>query len=291
MAGKTMSHDTTNNTKPQDNSYSVFNAVDAAVAKNVMGSDGAANWQDFRTKIVTNSSSAPKAPLKALDRAAGFTSWDDEVKVEERSRAESGARSLHSGYEHFKESIEVDGITAKERRRIRDKRLGSHQEYFIPSGTFQGWKWDYVFTTRPPRGTGYYFDGTDSLLELEGKRKRPIAAVDTTITEPLKKKKKEKKTKESVEIVRDANHPLEQVKALLHSAATTKQDDTLPKGWESALDASSKRTYYFHRATGERRWERPSAEWQPAKDPSTGKTYYYHTKTGETSWEKPKTVE
>lgn len=283
-----MSPNSTDPPESKDNSYSVFNAVDASVAKKVVGSDGAANWQAFRQETagvqVRTSTVAPKAPLKALDRALGFTSWDDEVVLEQTSRKESGARALHSGYQHFQEKGSADVMTEKERRRIREKRLGPNQQYFIPAQTFQGWKWDYVFTTRAPRGIGYYFDGTDSLFELEGKRKRPIDNTTTTKDKEAPKKKKKKKKNTGVETVHDPNHPLEQVKALVRN----KQEQSLPEGWETALDASTQRPYYFHRATGERRWDRPvTNEWNEAKDPTTGKTYYYHRTTGETTWDPP----
>jgi hypothetical protein len=32
----------------------------------------------------------------------------------------------------------------------------------------------------------------------------------------------------------------------------------LPAGWESALDPTYQRTYYFNRATGERTWTLPA---------------------------------
>ena len=66
----------------------------------------------------------------------------------------------------------------------------------------------------------------------------------------------------------------------------------LPPGWEMAPDPSTGKPYYFHRASGERSWEKPKAPdnklpdgWNVANDPA-GKQYYYHT-SGETRWEKP----
>ena len=75
------------------------------------------------------------------------------------------------------------------------------------------------------------------------------------------------------------------------STSSTSTENDLPEGWEAAPDASTGKTYYFHRTSGERTWEKPKVEtlpegWSVAKDQSTGKQYYYHT-SGETRWEKP----
>jgi len=40
--------------------------------------------------------------------------------------------------------------------------------YFIKAETFDGWKEDYVFTTKKGRGTGYFWDGMDSVKKLGG---------------------------------------------------------------------------------------------------------------------------
>ena len=34
----------------------------------------------------------------------------------------------------------------------------------------------------------------------------------------------------------------------------------LPKGWKTALDKNSGRTYYYNKATKDRRWKRPTEE-------------------------------
>jgi WW domain len=298
-----------------DTSYSVFNAVDAAVSKPVLGSDGAANWQDFRSNVklttvanvVKNKASsysvAPTAPLKQADRAAGFTSWQDERTIEETTRRETGDRAMNSGYQHFKEKQSADPTEVeiqKERRRILDRRIAPQQQYYIPSSIFTGWKWDYVYTTRPPRGTGYYYDGADSVKELHGELQRPTAiaitatvaaavavgtaaSTDATTTETtttsssLSTTRKTKKRKQipaaaPVVIVRDPTHPLEQVAAAVQRQRQQQQQQqqqmatssssmssmSLPDGWETAIDPTSQKPYYFHRATGQRSWDRPS---------------------------------
>lgn len=77
------------------------------------------------------------------------------------------------------------------------------------------------------------------------------------------------------------------------ATATGQAQSSLPPNWESAVDASSGRTYYYSRDTGETSWTPPPppppvpSTWESAVDPSSGKTYYYNRDTGETSWSAP----
>jgi hypothetical protein len=86
-------------------------------------------------------------------------------------------------------------------------------KYFlkVESGTFEGYKFDYVFTTRD-NGTGYYWDGLDSSRQLQGNgddnetRTHADGTAESTVTDTNdetipnnttkkpKKKKKKKKT-------------------------------------------------------------------------------------------------
>jgi WW domain len=291
--------------KSEHSAYTAFNAVDELVAKPVLGSDGAAKWQDFAGKQSKRSASvAPTAPLKQTDRAAGFTSWKEERAHADKIRVEQG---VAGNYTHFKKKSTDGTISAKERKRIENRLIGEDQEYFLPSTTFHGWKFDYVFTTKVSHGTGYYFDGMDSLKNLRGEltidgpptagtgqigdeqaitaRKKMSAesAVNGDSSRPKKKKKHEKAA--TVTIVNDPNHPLEQVAAALARRQQTSQQ-LLPTGWEAAMDAGSGNAYYYNRTTGERTWVKP-AVWSTATDPATGKPYYYNTATGETVWAKP----
>lgn len=80
----------------------------------------------------------------------------------------------------------------------------------------------------------------------------------------------------------------------------------LPAGWEAVTDASSGKTYYCNRATGESSWTPPAAPaavappppppnmgmqlppgWETASDPASGKTYYFNRATNQTSWDPP----
>jgi len=94
---------------------------------------------------------------------------------------------------------------------------------------------------------------------------------------------------------------------------TTTDDDNnsvLPSGWEAAKDPSTGKTYYFHRATGDRSWEKPKSSnendttgdgtagennanesplpigWKSVVDKASEKIYYHHT-NGEVTWTKP----
>jgi WW domain len=315
--------------------YTAFNSVDELVAKPVVGSDGAAKWQSFQqqTKIVPATSSAPTAPLKATDRAVGFTSWHEERAHANSIRTEDQVPSVYTHFGTQKGS--ADGLTKKERKRIESRRIGEDQEYFIPSSsqnkTFEGWKFDYIFTTKDSHGTGYYFDGMDSLKTLRGET---LPAVDESATKAVEESQSanaSKKTKSKVlissgenddrvskkkrkrgavmTIVDLPNHPLEQVAAVLSARQAAEQQQALPAGWEVAVSSLDQKEFYFNRTTGERTWTKPAISaptgtsatttttttttttWQRAQDVASGKDYYYNPTTGETTWERPDNFE
>lgn len=160
-------------TDTSSTSFAAFSKVDELVSKPVMGSDGAASWQNFRkdhaSKIRPSSSSvAPKAPLKKLDRLA-FTSWEDEQQHENQMRKEAGHVQAGAGYTTFKKKNAAEEAKERKRKVLIEKRIRpDDKDYFIPSPTFQGWKFDYIFTTRVDRGgTGYYWDGSDGVKSLQ----------------------------------------------------------------------------------------------------------------------------
>lgn len=225
------------------------------------------------------------------------------------------------GYTVFKRKNEAEEAAArKKRKQIENRIRPDDKKYFIPAETFEGSKFDYVFTTRD-RGTGYYWDGMDSVKKLNGTGDFPEdteakESEDNAVGKEEKpKKKKKKKRQKAPVIVDDPNNPMEQV-----AEAIRRRNEALnappgalldlPSGWEVAADPSSKKTYYYCRATGERQWEKPTAPptctgsataagvnttdtvvplpegWSVAKDASTGKEYFYHT-NGETKWERP----
>ena len=152
-------------------SYSAFNDVDETVAKAVLGSDGAARWQDFKStaKLKQTSSVAPAIPLKKLDRALGTTSINDERRTEAKVRADAGTAALGSGYTQFKRKTDMEEVAERKRRKLVLARTRPKDErYFLDVSVFEGHKHDYVFTTKD-RGTGYYWDGNDSIRKELGK--------------------------------------------------------------------------------------------------------------------------
>lgn len=300
-------------------SFDAFANVDAVVSKPVLGSDGAASWQEFRKDIKGAAnhrpSAAPKAPLKKADRlGTGFTSWEEERSNEDQVRKASGHVGAGSGYTTFKKKNSSE--EAAERKRIKSieaKIRPENEEYFIPAKTFQGWKFNYIFTTRPDRGTGYFWDGMDAIKKLRGElteEENGAAAtndVEGDVNEEEAKKPKKKKRKKSAGpvIVHDPNNPMEQIAAVIqrrNQMLGVGPDPTLPAGWEAAKDPTSGKTYYFQRVTGERSWEKPQVPssgndkatpddalpdgWTAVTDKNLGKTYYYNT-SGETRWDRP----
>jgi hypothetical protein len=336
-------------------SFDAFAKVDAIVAKKVIGSDGAASWQSFRDDNPTtkdrhySSSNAPKAPLKKADKlGTGFSTWDEERDHENKVRKDAGHANTGAGYTNFNKKH--NGSSNKDKQAILDRIRPDDIQYFIPSKTFQGWKCDYVFTTRNSvHNTGYFWDGMDSIKKQNGeriigeenqklanddqannnndsKRKKLKSSSSSSNKKEKKSKKKRKKNNDNdyngPVIVHNPNNPMEQMQAILERRnqqltgmvpTTTTDDDNnsvLPSGWEAAKDPSTGKTYYFHRATGDRSWEKPKSSnendatgdgtagennanesplpigWKSVVDKASEKIYYHHT-NGEVTWTKP----
>ena len=301
-------------------SFDAFAKVDSIVSKPVLGSDGAASWQEFRKDVKgSRPSTAPKAPLKKLDRlGAGFTSWEDERSHEVQVRKKAGHAETGAGYTTFKKKNSAE--EAAERKRIKTieaKIRPEEKDYFIRAPTFQGWKFDYIFTTRPDRGTGYFWDGSDSIKKLRGdlpeeqsssspndqKKREGSENARLDDDNDLKPKKKKKKKSDGPVIISDPNNPMEQVGAILQRRNQMfGVVGDLPAGWEATRDHGTGETYYFNRGTGERSWTKPDAPvsqgtiadtdkpfpegWNAAVDTTSGKTYYFHT-NGQTQWDRP----
>lgn len=312
------------------------------VAKTVFGSDGAASWQQFRnnTAELQRDSVAPGLQVKRADRlGTGLTTLQQERLHESAVRKQHGhaaceckkfeesgcpfVQTTHliclfavgSGYSNFQKKHDAEeAANRKKRKRIENRIRPDEKKYFILAEVFDGWKFDYVFTTRD-RGTGYYWDGMDSLKKLRGELEEPESSAEsqTTETDPEKKrkpqlpdkktkKKKKKASKQPPVFVHNPNHPLEQVaNAIRRRQAALNippSSNRLPAGWASAVDSTTGKTYFFNQGTGERQWDAPEIEgkysaksdlpegWSEAKDKGSGKTYYYHT-NGETRWARP----
>lgn len=293
--------------------YDAFSAVDDIVAKPVLGSDGAASWQEFRkgTKELQRESVAPALQVKRADRlGTGLATLEDERSHERKIRLEGGEAALGSGYTTFKRKHDAEEAAEKKRRKQIEKRIRPESKpYFQSSTAFCGWRFDYVFTTRD-RGTGYYWDGTDSIKKLNGIGDSPepssepsselpsAGAQDGESTQDAKsglKNKNKRKHDSPAAVVDDPNNPLEQVvNAIRRRNEALKQPPagltTIPNSWETALDPSTGKTYYFNRSTGQQQWDPPAGQlpegWKSATDSASGKVYYFHV-DGTTTWVKP----
>jgi hypothetical protein len=279
-------------------------------------------------QLVARQSVAPMAPLKSNDRKAGFGSWKEERQNEAAVRTASGEAALNAGYTVFQTKNDNEEATRRKHEKLIRKRIRPEDEpYFIsaPGDTFLAFKFDYVFTTKEKK-TGYYWDGMDSVKKLDqgdggstdnnsnnNKESTADSSSAPTATgiqvqgstenissdSATKLPKKKKRKMEKPVIIDDPNNPMEQVAAAIQrrqlaaaAAAGGGGSSTTNTAWETAVDPTSGKKYYFCRATGERKWENPEPEtlplgWQSAKDPSTGKEYFYHAATAETRWERP----
>lgn len=275
-------------------SFSVLNDVDDQTSKAVLGSDGAARWQTFREeggrKINATSSVAPAIPLKRLDRALGTKSISDERAAEARIRRDAGDRELGSGYTEFKRKNDHEEIAAEKKRKlILDRCRPDEMPYFLAAETFEGWKFDYVFSAKS-RGIGYYWDGWDSMKRELGEEQTAEDTSSKLADDPRgdkdksKTKSKKKKRRKIIQetVVEDDSNPMEQVAQALRrkqaalntnplqsrevsvsdavalgAMCKTVAKESLPDGWESASDPTSGKTYYFCRSTGQRSWTKP----------------------------------
>lgn len=295
-------------------SYTVFSEVDESVAKPVLGSDGAARWQDFRKdakKVLSSTSVAPLLPLKRLDRALGTSSIHDERATEVKIRSEAGDRELGAGYTEFKRKGDHEEAAARKKRKlILDRVRPDDALYFIEAETFEGFKFDYVFTTRD-RGTGYYWDGMDSLKRELGRTSAEDESHTNNhsdVTEGdisggakansgMKTTKKKKKSKDHVTEApvpeSDPYNPIEQVAAaIMRRNQALEAPPTAFVGISTvlsdavALGASA--GALLHSTGGETlEPELVAAGWESAKDPNFERVYYFRRSTNERTWNKP----
>mmetsp|Transcript_39861 Transcript_39861/g.83786 ORF Transcript_39861/g.83786 Transcript_39861/m.83786 type:complete len:343 (-) Transcript_39861:134-1162(-) len=291
-------------------SFSAFNDVDDTVAKPVLGSDGAARWQDFKhgSKLPTAASVAPAIPLKKLDRALGTKSIRDEQVNEAKIRRDAGDREVGAGYTVFKRKSDHEEIAAEKKRKlVLDRVRPDDMPYFLPAETFDGYTFDYVFTTRDNRGTGYYWDGTDSLKKELGQAPThsevtPIEDEDgaTETAKKTKTKKKKKKKSRDIEHIPESDqfNPMEQIaqaiqrrNQLAMDAPPTRSQNgaTIARADAAALGADSSvlNTTSSSEAKETLEPELVAAGWETTKDPNSGKLYYFRRSTNERSWSKP----
>ena len=275
------------NNNDKKGAYEAFQAVDTLVSKPIFGSDGAASWQEFQKdqKVMVVESVAPQLPRKRNDI---FSSVKEERSNEIQIRKETNQPIMGSGYTSFKKKRgnNDDANTKKQQKMIEQRIRPDDQIYFISSSTFTGWKKDYIFTTRDGRGTGYYWDGMDSLKEQQQKQQTSTIETETvrnTIHPPIQKKKKKKKKKEKKSNGRNSDdyqqqksmdsiiNPMDQVKNAIQQRQESQQhsvyNDTSnngsllsDNGWKEATDPTTKKTYYYQSSTGKRQWEKPTSE-------------------------------
>mmetsp|Transcript_246 Transcript_246/g.327 ORF Transcript_246/g.327 Transcript_246/m.327 type:complete len:352 (+) Transcript_246:84-1139(+) len=296
------------------NSYSAFSAVDSLVSKPVLGSDGAASWQQFRKSNTTNSRGvAPHMPLKKADKlGTGFKSIDEERRHEENMREEGNDAKMNSGYTNFKRKVDRAEIEEKKRRKMVEERIRPEKaKYFISAATFEGWKEDYIFTTRD-RGIGYYWDGMDSVKKLLGKDDWDVGVISglkegsSADMDKSKKQKKKKKKKKKVKSEGDevSNHnPMEQIINAMRRRneilSGPRQPATSESTAQTAIMGDTKTILSGSKSTSSTQFEHSSSEiqnlsallskykWEVATDPSSGKPYYFSRQTGTRQWDNP----
>lgn len=105
-------------------SFNAFKSVDDLVAKPVIGSDGAASWQDFQKDTKHHSQhAAPNLPLKRADRMAGITSVEEERTREDAIRKQAGKAGESKGYTVFKRKNEAEEAAARKKRKQIENKI------------------------------------------------------------------------------------------------------------------------------------------------------------------------
>mmetsp|Transcript_28277 Transcript_28277/g.43330 ORF Transcript_28277/g.43330 Transcript_28277/m.43330 type:complete len:275 (-) Transcript_28277:609-1433(-) len=266
---------------------------------------------------------APHMPLKRSDKLSGMMSIEAERKNERSIRKSYGDDDMGSGYTTFKRRQDKDEIAARKRRKlIEERRRPDDVKYFFKtdSGTFEGWKEDYVFTTKD-RGTGYYWDGMDSVKKLSADEDvtSTTTSTNTSIIGSAKLDNGENNKEDKTKGVKDKKKKKKKEKS-----KKKRKNGKLPSGWEETIDPFTAKLYFFNRKLNKTVWDRPTSDdefsigedtanekgsepngtrkiindkssgddslpegWQAAKDPSTGKEYYYHVESNETVWDRP----
>jgi len=264
----------------------IFTNVDKLVSKPVLGSDGAAKWQEWKNSTTcattrkNHISTAPEMSIKRNDRlGTGMSSLEEERNYENNIRKEGGFKMIGEGYCNFKRK-KVDEIEENLNglKRIRPNDV----PYYLVSEKFEGWKKDYIFTTRTPRGIGYYWDGMDTWKEkVSGKCKKSTSKKKIKSTEEnvVSKEEKQEKMKNEEEFFSKKEHNT----ALENNQPTSK--------WCKTKDTLTGKIYYYNRLTRKTTWTCPDElkvlpkGWRSATDPKSGKTYFYNIETNQTKWE------
>ena len=306
-------------------SHAAFAAVDSLVSKQVHGSDNTASWQSFNNESRSSRSrgtgAAPILPVKRADRlGTGMQNRDDEKRHEDSIRREAGLAPVGSGYTAFKRKLDQDAVaSAKRAKLVADRVRPDEKRYYIAAETFDGWKEDYVFTTRD-RGTGYYWDGMDSLKKQlglsAGGSSSAVVAEETgakgigagndddavpedTATSKKKRKKKKKKSKSKDADVAahaedDSNNPMDQISAAIRRRNQLMMHPPGSAGRAAAAAGLADASTAAADAIGLTGSGLPSQitalaakGWETAKDPSSGKEFYFNRGTGERSWDNP----
>jgi len=292
----------------QTSSFAAFREVDDLVSKPVFGSDGSASWQEFKkTQRRDGPSVAPSLPMKrAAQLGTGFTTLEQERDYENKIRAESGDAILGSGYTSFKRKVDPNELAEKKRvKKVMERIRPDNAIYYIPSITFQGWREDYVFTTRE-RGVGYYWDGMDSYKKLlstqnvneESKDNSSQVAVQTTSNKSIHgKTATNTKAHDGISSISTStptslhNHhseinsstaqvaTQELVNQVLAAGISSKKTPSTADIDRAILTGSTSLSRIMAKSTGK--------QWESAQDPVSGREYYFCRSTGESTWEKP----
>eukprot|EP00592_Proboscia_alata_P013715 CAMPEP_0194386128 /NCGR_PEP_ID=MMETSP0174-20130528/84642_1 /TAXON_ID=216777 /ORGANISM="Proboscia alata, Strain PI-D3" /LENGTH=310 /DNA_ID=CAMNT_0039174989 /DNA_START=28 /DNA_END=956 /DNA_ORIENTATION=- len=300
-----------NDQEQAEPSFSAFSEIDNLVSKPVIGSDGALSWQNWRNeakginKSTASLSVAPNLPMKQIDRKnTGFQNFDQERENEMAVRKTMGDVAVGEGYTVFKRKEHEDKLARNESNttniQLQKRTRPPDAIYFMQAKTFEGWKHDYIFTTKDGRGTGYFWDGWDTargVLETQPKSSKEGDADSNKTRTKKKKRKKGYDPHDASSLFQpdESNHPMTQVAEAIaraaqaasskssaecnnasHPARQKQVDVSLDEaGWSSAVDSGTQKVYYFNKLTKETRWDHPLGGvlppgWNSVKDKESG---------------------
>ncbi|GMH65020.1 hypothetical protein TrST_g9679 [Triparma strigata] len=300
-----------------DNAFTAFTSIDTT--RKTFGSDGAARWQTWNksdeSKVGKASTNQPLhvAPRKKgdamLGQLSGSLTWEEEKRISEQARAETGKSA---GYVNFntKKSSEKDRKSApimsvgpsEDNMKMKSSSPPPSEPpdglEFIYADSYEGPKSGYVFEVRGDE-CGYFWDplssSVDDVNAVDAVTPQTLISVndekgskeeeDSTDQQPAKKKRKKEKAILKPQTILGVPPPATKKKKKKKKPIDT---SSIQIQSQAEIDLSKALANRVERLNTENSKKELAAEgWLKTTDQKTQKEYYFKPTTGETSWINP----